>query len=414
MIKFAPRIIQTEIETYLTVTEINKNNYSEDVHYVNKNGRQFIIVGTAHISRQSADLVREVIEREKPDTVCVELDEKRLKALSEKNRWENLDLRQIIKNKQLSTLIVNLVLSSYQKKLGEKLGVSPGTELMEAVQTANENSIPVELCDREVRVTLRRAWHSMNLWQKSKFLSVGLGGLFEKQELTEEKLSELRNKDVLSEMMDEIGKAMPVLKKVIIDERDRYIAQKMKNSAGKKIVSVVGAGHVKGILKFLESNNEIDLKSIEIIPEPSLASKSLGWGIPLIIIASIFYIGFSQGITEAGNNALFWILACGIPSAVGALISIAHPVTILASFLSAPITSLSPLIGVGYVAAIVQAYMQPPLVKEFQEVSKDFRKVSNWWKNRLLKVMLVFILSSIGGVIGTSVGFFEIVKNVFN
>ncbi len=396
------------------MTETNNNKYNEDVHFVNKDGREFIIVGTAHISRQSADLVREVIEREKPDTVCVELDEKRLKALSEKNRWENLDLRQIIKNKQLSTLIVNLVLSSYQKKLGEKLGVSPGTELMEAVQTANENNIPVELCDREVRVTLRRAWHSMNLWQKSKFLSVGLGGLFEKQELTEEKLSELRNKDVLSEMMDEIGKAMPVLKKVIIDERDQYIAQKMKNSTGKKIVSVVGAGHVKGILKFLENNDEIDLKSIEIIPEPSLASKFLGWGIPFIIIASIFYIGFSQGITEAGNNALFWILACGIPSAVGALISIAHPVTILASFLSAPITSLSPLIGVGYVAAFVQAYMQPPLVKEFQEVSQDFRKVSNWWKNRLLKVMLVFILSSIGGVIGTSVGFFEIVKNVFN
>jgi pheromone shutdown-related protein TraB len=247
------------------MTEINKSTYNDDVHYVSKDGREFIIVGTAHISRQSADLVREVIEREKPDTVCVELDEKRLKALSEKNRWENLDLRQIIKNKQLSTLIVNLVLSSYQKKLGEKLGVSPGTELMEAVQTANENNIPVELCDREVRVTLRRAWHSMNLWQKSKFLSVGLGGLFEKQELTEEKLSELRNKDVLSEMMDEIGKAMPVLKKVIIDERDQYIAQKMKNSTGKKIVSVVGAGHVKGILKFLENNDEIDLKSIEII-----------------------------------------------------------------------------------------------------------------------------------------------------
>jgi pheromone shutdown-related protein TraB len=414
MIKFATRFIKIETKIYLVMTELNRNKYSQDVHFVNKDEREFIIVGTAHISRQSADLVKEVIEKEKPDVVCVELDEKRLKALSEKNRWENLDLRQIIKNKQLSTLIVNLVLSSYQKKLGEKLGVSPGTELMEAVQTANENSIPVELCDREVRVTLRRAWHSMNLWQKSKFLSVGLGGLFEKQELTEEKLSELRNKDVLSEMMDEIGKAMPVLKKVIIDERDRYIAQKMKNSAGKKIVSVVGAGHVKGILKFLESNNEIDLKSIEIIPEPSLASKLLGWGIPLIIIASIFYIGFSQGITEAGNNALFWILACGIPSAVGALISIAHPVAILASFLSAPITSLSPLIGVGYVAAFVQAYMQPPLVKEFQEVSKDFRKVSNWWKNRLLKVMLVFILSSIGGVIGTSVGFFEIVKNVFN
>jgi pheromone shutdown-related protein TraB len=414
MIKFTTRFIKIESKFYLVMTELYRNNYSQDVHFVNKDGREFIIVGTAHISRQSAELVRDVIEKEKPDVVCVELDEKRLKALSEKNRWENLDLRQIIKNKQLSTLMVNLVLSSYQKKLGEKLGVAPGTELLEAVQTANENNIPVELCDREVRVTLRRAWHSMNLWQKSKFLSGGLAGLFEKQELTEEKLAELRNKDVLSEMMDEIGKAMPVLKKVIIDERDQYIAQKMKSSIGKKIVSVVGAGHVKGIVKFLESDDDIDLKSIEIIPEPSLAIKFLGWSIPVIIIASIFYIGFSQGISEAGNNALFWILACGIPSAIGALISIAHPLTILASFVSAPITSLSPLIGVGYVAAFVQAYMQPPIVKEFQEVSKDFRKVSNWWKNRLLKVFLVFILSSIGGVIGTSVGFFEIVRNVFN
>jgi pheromone shutdown-related protein TraB len=396
------------------MTEIISNNYSDDVQNIHIDGREFIIVGTAHISRQSADLVREVIENEKPDVVCVELDEKRLKALSEKNRWENLDLRQIIKNKQLSTLMVNLVLASYQKKLGEKLGVTPGTELLEAVKTANENNIPVELCDREVRVTLRRAWHSMNLWQKSKFLSGGLAGLFEKQELTEEKLSELRNKDVLSEMMDEIGKAMPVLKKVIIDERDQYIAQKMKDSKGKKVVSVVGAGHVKGILRLLESNDEVDLKGIEVIPNPSIMSKILGWGLPFIIIASICYIGFSQGITEAGNNALFWILACGIPSAIGALISIAHPITILVSFLSAPITSLSPLIGVGYVAAFVQAYIQPPIVKEFQEVSQDFKKVSNWWKNRLLKVFLVFILSSIGGVIGTSVGFFEIVRNVFN
>ena len=395
------------------MTELVVNKYGEDVHFINKAGREFIIVGTAHISRQSADLVKEVIEKEKPNVVCVELDEKRLKALSEKNRWENLDLRKIIKEKQLSTLIVNLVLSSYQKKLGEKLGVSPGTELLEAVQTANEKNIPIELCDREVRITLRRAWHSMNLWQKSKFLAGGLGGLFEKQELTEEKLAELRNKDVLSEMMDELGKAMPVLKKIIIDERDQYIAQKMKDSNGKKIVSVVGAGHVKGIKKFLESNEKVDLKSIEEIPKPPVLNKILGWGIPFIIVASIFYIGFSQGITEAGSNALFWILACGIPSAIGSLLAVAHPVTILVSFLSAPITSLSPLIGVGYVAAFVQAYMQPPIVKEFQEVSKDFRKVSNWWKNRLLKVFLVFILSSIGGVIGTSVGFFEIVRNVF-
>ena len=389
------------------------SGYSEDVHLIKKDGREFIIVGTAHISRQSADLVREVIENEKPDVVCVELDEKRLLALSEKNRWENLDLKSIIKQKQLSTLIINLVLSSYQKKLGEKLGVTPGTELLEAVNTAKEKNIPIELCDREVRITLRRAWHSMGFWQKLKFLFGGLAGIFEKQELTEEKLAELRSKDVLSEMMDELGKAMPVLKEVIIDERDQYIAQKMRESKGDKIVSIVGAGHVKGIIRTLENNSSIDLKKIEVIPAASPVAKIIGWGIPAIIIGSILFIGYSKGLSEAGDNALFWILANGIPSAIGAIVALAHPFTILTAFFAAPITSLSPLIGAGYVAAFVQAYFQPPIVKDFQSVSENARKFSMWWKNKLLKVLLVFILASLGSVLGTWVGLVEIVKNVF-
>ena len=390
------------------------NNYTEDVHFIKKDGREFIIVGTAHISRHSADLVREVIEKENPDVVCVELDEKRLAALSEKNRWENLDLKSIIKQKQLSTLIINLVLSSYQKKLGEKLGVTPGTELLEAVTTAKEKNIPIELCDREVRVTLRRAWHSMGIWQKMKLIAGGFGGIFEKQELTEEKLAELRSKDVLSEMMDELGKAMPVLKKVIIDERDQYIAQKMRESKGEKIVSIVGAGHVKGIIKTLENNSSIDLKKIEVIPAASPVAKIIGWGIPAVIIGSILFIGYSKGLNEAGDNALFWILANGIPSAIGAIIAFAHPLTILTAFFAAPVTSLSPLIGAGYVAAFVQAYFQPPIVKDFQNVAESARKFSMWWKNKLLKVLLVFILASLGSVLGTYVGLVEIVKNVFN
>lgn len=399
------------------MTEEVKNQeikYSEDVQIVNKDGREFIIVGTAHISRQSADLVREVITNEKPDRVCIELDEKRFKALSEKNRWENLDLKNLIKQKQLSTLIVNLVLSSYQKKLGEKLGVTPGTELLEAANTAKDLNLPIELCDREVRITLKRAWNSMSFWQKIKLLAGGLGGIFEKQELSEEKLAELRSKDVLSEMMDELGKAMPVLKKVIIDERDKYIAQKMKESEGDKIVSVVGAGHVNGIVSALESNDEIDLKKIEVIPPSSPITKIIGWGIPIVIIGSILFIGYSKGLNEAGDNALFWILANGIPSALGAIIALAHPATILASFLAAPVTSLTPVIGAGYVAAFVQVFFQPPVVKEFQALANDFSRPKMWWKNNLLKVLLVFILTSVGSVIGTYVGFFEIVTNVFN
>ena len=390
-----------------------KENYSEDVHLINNNGREYIVVGTAHISRQSADLVRQVIENEKPDVVCVELDEKRFKALSEKNRWENLDLKQIIKEKQLSTLIINLVLASYQKKLGEKLGVSPGTELLEAVNVANENNIPIELCDREVRITLRRAWHSMSFWQKLKFLFGGGAGLFEKQELTEEKLTELRSKDVLSEMMEELGKAMPVLKRVLIDERDAYIAEKMQKVYGKKIVSIVGAGHVNGIINYFNNNRKISFEEIEKIPPSSPVTKIIGWGIPAVIIASILFIGYSKGLNEAGDNALFWILANGIPSAIGALIALAHPLTILTAFLAAPVTSLSPLIGAGYVAAFVQVYFQPPLVKDFQTVADSARKFSMWWKNKLLKVLLVFILASLGSVLGTYVGLYEIVKNVF-
>jgi pheromone shutdown-related protein TraB len=391
----------------------NSSGYTEDVHIIKKDGREFIVVGTAHISRESADLVRQVIENETPDVVCVELDEKRLAALSEKNRWENLDLKSIIRQKQLSTLIVNLVLSSYQKKLGEKLGVNPGTELLEAVNTAREKNIPVELCDREARITLRRAWHSMSLWQKLKLVVGGFGGIFEKQELTEEKLTELRSKDVLSEMMEELGKAMPVLKKVIIDERDTYLAEKMIQSKGNKIVSVVGAGHAQGIIKALNNNDEVDLKEIEVIPKPSPVAKIIGWGIPAVIIGSILFIGYSKGLSEAGDNAVFWILANGIPSAFGALLALAHPITILSAFLAAPVTSLSPLIGAGYVAAFVQVYFQPPLVKDFQSVGNNAKQAKMWWKNRLLKVLLVFILASLGSVLGTWVGLVEIVKNVF-
>jgi pheromone shutdown-related protein TraB len=397
----------------LNETEFKTRNYSEDVHFVNRDDHEYIIVGTAHISRLSADLVGEVIENEKPDIVCIELDEKRYKALSEKNRWENLDLKTVIRQKQLSTLLVNLVLASYQKKLGEKLGVTPGTELLEAANTAKELKIPIELCDRDVRITLKRAWHSMSFWQKMKFMFGGVGGVFEKQELTEEKLAELRKKDVLSELMEELGKSLPVLKKVLVDERDTYLAEKILKSSGKKIVAVVGAGHVRGILNYITEQKTIDLGEIEIIPPASLIGKIISWGIPALIIGSIIYIGYSQGISEAGDNALFWILVSGIPSAVGAILAFAHPLTILSSFLAAPITTLSPLIGAGYVTAFVQAYFQPPVVKEFQTITTDFNKPIRWWKNKLLKVFLVFILTSIGAAAGATFGIFEIVSNVF-
>ncbi len=390
-----------------------QNQYSSDVHHIKIDGKEIFIIGTAHISQNSADLVREVVSNEKPDVVCVELDPQRYKALSEKKKWEELDLKQLIKQKQLSTLIINILLASYQKKLGEKLGVKPGVELLEATKVAKEFDIPIELIDRDVRITLKRSWNSMSFWQKLKLMTVGLASVFEEEEISEEKLDEIKQKDVLNEMMAEMGKQMPVLKQVLIDERDSYLMQKMKDVNATKIVAVVGAGHVNGIIESLKSGREQDLSEIEVIPPPSKMIKIIGYGIPALIIASLVYIGYSKGADVAGDNVLFWILANGIPSALGTILALAHPFTIIAAFLAAPITSLTPVIGAGYVAAFVQAYFQPPKVKEFESVTEDVSQWKMWWKNKLLKVLLVFILSGLGSAIGTYVGIGKIISNLF-
>ncbi len=393
--------------------DIKSYKNSEDVHFVKYNDKTLIIIGTAHISKQSAELVEEVITAEQPDVVCVELDKQRLEALSNKKRWESLDLKSIIKEKQLSTLLINILLSSYQKKLGKKLGVNPGLELLKAVEVARTNNIPIELGDRDVRITLKRAWRSMSFWQKAKFMTMGLASVFDKEEITEEKLEELKDKDVLSELMNELGKTMPVLKEVLIDERDSYLAKKIKESDGEKVVAVVGAGHLKGIIKKINNDEDIDLSEIEFIPETTPIAKIIGWGIPIIIIASLFYIGFDKGLSTAGDNAIFWILANGIPSALGALIAYGHPLAVLSVFFAAPLTSLTPLIGAGYVAAFVQSYFRPPVVLEIQNVSEDVNKVAMWWKNKLLRIILVFILSGLGSVLGTYLGAYKIISNLF-
>ncbi|MCC6607253.1 MAG: TraB/GumN family protein [Anaerolineae bacterium] len=391
---------------------ILERNYPSDVEIVPVNGREFILIGTAHISQESTDLVRAVIEQERPDVVCVELDDQRYKTLSDKTKWENLDLKQIIRQQQLMTLLINLLLASYQRRLGQKLGVAPGTELLEATRVAQELGIPLALVDRDVRITLRRAWNSMSFWEKMKLLSSGFVGAVEGEEISEEMLSEIRQSDVLTELMNELGEFMPVLKGVLIDERDTYIAQKTRDAVGDKVVAVVGAGHLSGIKRALLENRQEDLSLIEQVPPPSPVGKIIGWGIPAIIVGMIVYIGFTQGASAAGDNMLYWFLVNGIPSAIGGVIAWGHPVTIAAAFFGAPFTSLTPVIGAGYVAAFVQAYYAPPVVREFQTVGDDISHWRMWWKNKLLRVLLVFILTSLGSVLGTYLGAVEIISNL--
>lgn len=387
---------------------------SPDVYRVDVDGRCFIVVGTAHISQESADLVREVIERERPDRVCVELDEQRHAALTQKSKWEALDLREIIADGQLATFILNVLLMSFQRRLGGKLGVMPGSELVAAIRTAEECGIPISLCDRDIRVTMGRAWQSIPWYRKLVLAASTLGKSLVTPELDEDELRRIRQRDVMTELMTELGASFPSLKRVLIDERDAYLAQNIKDSEGQTIVAVVGAGHVAGMCKALQSDRVVSLDELETIPDGSRAWTYVGWAIPVAIVSMIVAIGLRKGLDAAGDNVLYWTLANSIPTALGCVIAVGHPLTIVAAFVVAPFTSLTPLVGAGYVAAFTQAWVRPPRVHEFQTVSADVVVPARWWSNRLLRVFLVFILSSIFGAVGTWVAGYGVVSNLFS
>jgi pheromone shutdown-related protein TraB len=393
--------------------QAERREHGSDVQRVEVDGREILLVGTAHISRESVELVREVIERERPDCVCVELDAQRHAALSQGSRFASLDLRQVIRNRQLAALFANLLLASYQKRLGGMLGVVPGTELLEATRVAEELGIPVRLCDRDVRITLRRAWACMSFWKKTRLLSEALASSFERPQLDEEELRRLRDQDVLSELMAELGGALPELKRVLIDERDAYLAQRIAEAPGRRVVAVVGAGHVAGMREALARAPTPSLAELESVPPASAAWKWVGWGIPALLFASLAWIAFAKGAAVAGESLLFWVVANGVPCTIGATLALAHPLTVAAAFFVAPVTSLTPLIGAGHVLAFLQAYVRPPLVSEFESVSEDVASARGWWRSRLLRILMVFALTTLGSLVGTWVGGAEIVSKLF-
>jgi len=383
-----------------------------DLHRVALEDREIIVVATAHISRESADLVRHVIEAERPDAVCIELDAQRYKTLAQRQRFEALDLKQVIRQQQLTPLILNLILVSYQQQLGGQLGVLPGSEFLEAAEAAESQGIPVVLCDRDVRITLRRAWGALSLWQKLRLFASVLGSVVERPQLSEEDLRKLREQDVGSRLIEELGQALPGIKRVLIDERDTYLAERIKGTDGRRIVAVVGAGHIGGIRKGLQAKVPFDLRTLETVPPVSGFWKAVGWGMPALILAAIAVIGWQRGAAAAGDNLVYWILVTGLPSMLGTMIALGHPLTILSALLAAPITTLTPLLGVGYIAAFVQAYLRPPRVYELRGLAQDFRSPRQWYTNRVLRILLVFLLSTLGGAGGMFAGSAGIISSL--
>jgi len=367
--------------------------------------KEFILVGTAHISQDSVDTVIRTIEEILPDTVCVELDTQRYHSLINKKGWESLNLKDLIKKKQVPFLLTNLALSSYQKRMGLQTGVKPGAELAAAAQTAEEKGMAVELVDRNIRTTLLRVWRKTGLWNKTKVMASLFGSLFEKQELNEEELAKLRESDTLSGMLDEMGKLLPSVKQILVDERDTYMAYHIRNAPGEKILAVVGAAHLPGIIRLLQGD-KIDpetISEISIIPSKTTFSKMIPWLIPGIVVA-LFIGGFFFGNRDQlANAAVAWILANGLFSALGALLALGHPITIISAFIAAPITSLNPTIGAGFVTGLVQSFIAPPTVHDMEHVGEELMSLKGWWQNRLARVLLVFLFSSIGSSIGTFV-----------
>ena len=381
-----------------------------DVYRIHtKDGREIVLVGTAHISQASKELVHEVIERESPDTVCVELDDGRLKSIQDPDRWKNTDLKDVIRKKQLATLIANLVLGSYQKRMGAQTGVKPGSELKEAVNVANSKNIPIVLADRDIKITLKRTWACTPWYRKFSLLGGLFASIFDKTEISEEELQKIKEKDALNSMMQEFGHTFPEVKQVLIDERDQFLASKIKNAQGNKIVAIIGAGHLRGIASIIEEDKELPSEeSISVIPKGASLWKIIGWTITFLIIASIALIGYVAGIEKAGQLRLQWAMLTGGGAMLGTIIAGGHPVTILVALVMAPFTGLTPLVGVGFFTALTQVYMRPPRVQEMETLTDDIWQVKRWWKNRVTRVILCFLCPGIPAIIGKILAIFKI------
>jgi pheromone shutdown-related protein TraB len=384
------------------------NDEINNIHSLFFEEKEIILVGTAHVSRESARLVGDVIESEKPDTVCVELCEARYQSIRQKEKWLDTDIIKVIKEKKSFLLLSNLLLASFQKRIADKFDVVPGAEMIKAIDAGEAIGARIHLADRNIRITLAKTWRAMGLWGKIKLLFHLLLSMGEIGEITEKDIEKMQQQDVLETLLADVGKSLPVLKDILIDERDQYLTHKIRTAPGDKIVAVVGAGHVPGIKKYW--NAEIDVDRLNQIPPKGKLSGLLKWIIPLGIFI-LFVWGFYHGGTHVGANMItWWILANGILAGLGAAIALAHPLTILSSILAAPLTSLNPMIAAGWVSGLVEAFSRKPKVRDFENLPNDILSVKGFWKNKITRILLVVVFTNLGSSIGTLVAIPLMVK----
>lgn len=373
-------------------------------------GKEIILIGTAHVSQQSADLVRTVIEEEHPDSVCIELDDKRYETLKNPKSWESTDLVEVIKSKRVGFMLANLALSSYQKRIAQKLDVRVGGEMLQGIDSANEVGAELVLADRDIQATFLRIWRSLNLWEKCKLLSSLFCSFGENEEIGEDDLQELMQEDMLESVLHDIRATFPKIGHILISERDQYLSHKIKHAPGQKVVAVLGAAHVPGVIK--ELNHTVDITAISSVPPTGKGLKVAGWAISLLLIGLLLF-AFTGGLQEGIRQLGVWVLWNGSLSALFTLLVLGHPLSILTSFLLAPISALNPFIAVGWFSGLVQAMVQKPTVQDLHRVHEDIFSLRGLLRNKVLKVLLVVVFANLGSTVGTLIAGADLLKNIF-
>jgi pheromone shutdown-related protein TraB len=378
------------------------------IHRLSAEGKDIVLVGTAHVSQESVRLVEEVIRAEAPDTVCVELCAARHQALRQKDRWRNMDIVKVVKEKKSFLLLSNLLLAAFQKRIAKKMDVTPGAEMLKAVELAEAGGAQLCLADRDIRTTLSRAWNSLTLWSKAKLVVQLLLSMGQAEDITAEEIERMKQQDVLEALLSEVGRSLPMLKTILIDERDRFLAARIRQAPGKRIVAVVGAGHVPGIKRHW--NDEIDLTVLEQLPPPGTFGALMKWLVPGSIVA-LFIAGFFYGGSGAGTDMLvLWSACTGVLAGLGAALALAHPATVLSSVVVAPFTTLHPMIAAGWVSGMVEAFSRQPKVKDLESLPEDILSFKGFWRNKVTRILLVVAFTNIGASIGTLIAFPVIVK----
>ncbi len=370
-----------------------------DVHRIKSGDREIILIGTAHISQESVDLVEQTIETERPDTVCIELCNSRFEAMKQKDKWMEMDIVKVIREKRAQLLLSQLLMAAFQKRLAQKFKINPGEEMRRAAQKAEEIGAGIVLADRDIRTTLTRAWRKMGFWGKFKLVPETIVSIVLSEEISEEEIEKLKRQDALELALRTFGEKLPEVKETLIDERDLYLAGKISKAPGAKVVAVVGAGHVPGIMKNLD--REVDFAALEEVPPKGPWGAVISWGLCAIVLG-LFVGGFFYAGSQAGLDMIkWWSIITAVAAAVGAVVMLAHPLTIVASALAAPIATIHPLIATGWVAGLVEASLRKPQVKDFLSLATDIGSVRGFWKNKITRILLITAFVNLTASAGT-------------